>query len=174
MSTQNQETTPDQLLETFRGRSFKSVILFTVIVHAVFICATSIPYLTKAFTGKSDSTLSEKERTELAATEAKDALRDIATKHGIKPQDLSTQIAGGEAPAAPKEETPAPTEDPTKPETAKPGETAKPEETVKPGETEDPEKPKSAIEKQLEVKEEGPKVPTIPVEEATEEDLFNK
>ncbi len=168
MSTPNQETTPDQLLESFRGRSFKSVILFTVIVHAVLICGTSVPYIMKAFTGKSDSTLSEKERTELAATEAKDALRDIATKHGIKPQDLSIQIAGGEAPTAPKEETPAPTEDPTKPETTKP------EETAKPGETEDPEKPKSAIEKQLEVKEEGPKVPTIPVEEANEEDLFKK
>ncbi len=164
----NQETTPDQLLETFRGRSFKSVILFTVIVHVVFICGTSVPYIMKAFTGKSDSTLSEKERTELAATEAKDALRDIATKHGIKPQDLSIQIAGGEAPTAPKEEAPAPTVEPTTPETTNP------EETVKPGETEDPEKPKSAIEKQLEVKEEGPKVPTIPVEEANEEDLFKK
>jgi hypothetical protein len=168
MSNPTQETTPDQLLESFRGRSFKSVILFTVIVHVVLICSTSVPYIMKKFTGKSDSKLSEEERTELAANEAKDALRDIATKHGIKPQDLSARIAGGEAPAAPKEETPAPAVEPTKPETTKP------EETTKSGETEDPEKPKSTIEKQLEAKEEGPKVPTIPVEEATEEDLFNK
>jgi hypothetical protein len=162
MTTPSQETTPDQLLESFRGRSFKSVILFTVIVHVVFIGATSVPYLMKLFTGDPISKLNEEERTEIAAREATDAIRDIATKHGIKPQDLSTRIAGGAAPAAPKKEVAAPKEEPTSSETAPP--------VV----TEEPEKPKSAVEKQLDVKEEGPKVPTIPVEEATEEDLFGK
>jgi len=162
MTTQPQEITPDQLLESFRGRSFKSVILFTVIVHVVFIGATSVPYLMKLFTGDSASKLSENERTEIAAREANDALRDIATKHGIKPQDLSARIAGGAAPATPKKEAAAPAEEPTSPETAQP------EVAV------EPEKPKSTVEKQLDVKEEGPKVPTIPVEEANEEDLFDK
>ncbi|MES2983329.1 MAG: hypothetical protein V4727_13530 [Verrucomicrobiota bacterium] len=162
MSTQNQETTPDQLLESFRGRSLKSVILFTVIAHIVVISATSVPYLMKSLTGKSASKLSEKDRTELAAREATEALSDIAKKHGLKPQDLSTRIAGGAAPAAPKKEAPSPTAEPATPETAQPQDAV------------EPEKPKSAIEEQLEVKEEGPKVPTIPVEEASEEDLFNK
>jgi hypothetical protein len=162
MSTQNQEISPDQLLQSFRGRSFKSVILFTVIVHVVVIGATSVPYLMKSITGKSDSKLSEADRTEVAAREATDALREIATKHGIKPQDLSTRIAGGAAPAAPKEETPAPAVESTTPEATQPEAT---------GETE---KPKSAIEKELEVKEEGPKVPAISVEEASDEDLFGK
>lgn len=162
MTTQTKEITPDQLLESFRGRSFKSVILFTVIVHVVFIGATSVPYLIKLFTGDPASKLNEAERTEIAAREATDALREIATKHGIKPQDLSSRIAGGAAPAAPKEVEPTPAKEPVAPETA-PAEV-----------TPEPEKPKSAIEEQLEVKEEGPKVPTIPVEEATEEDLFGK
>ena len=35
MTTPKQETTPDQLMEAFHGRSFKSVILFTLIVHVV-------------------------------------------------------------------------------------------------------------------------------------------
>lgn len=162
MSNPNQEITPDKLLESFRGRSFKSVILFTVIVHAVVICGTSVPYLMKAITGKSSSKLNETERTEIAAREATEALRDIATKHGIKPQDLSTRISGGAAPKAPveKEEEPAPKEEPVvTPETPPNAE---------------PEKPKSEIEKELEVKQEGPKVPEIKVEEATEEDLFSK
>lgn len=162
MSNPTQEITPDQLLESFRGRSFKSVILFTVIIHVVIVGGTSIPYLMKSIAGKSASKLSEKDRTELAAREATDALREIATKHGIKPQDLSSRIAGGAEPKAPvekEEKAPAPEEEPVTPETQP---------------TDEPEKPKSAIEKELEVKQEGPKVPDIKVEEATEEDLFSK
>jgi hypothetical protein len=154
MTTPSQETTPDQLLESFRGRSFKSIILFTVIVHVVVIGGTSVPYFIKSASGKSDSKLTEKERTEIAAREATTALRDIATKHGLKPQDLSSRIAGGAAPAAPKEEAPAPKEDPV---------TTPPEET---------ENPKSAIEEQLDVKEDGPTVPPVPTEEASDDDLF--
>jgi hypothetical protein len=152
MSTPSQEITPDQLLESFRGRSFKSIILFTIIVHLVIVGGTSIPYLIKSATGKSDSKLTEAERTEIAAREATAALRDIADKHGIKPQDLSTRIAGGAPKAAPKAETPAPTDDAA---------TTAPEEAAE---------PKSAIEEQLEVKEDGPAVP--PIEEVEEEDLF--
>lgn len=154
MTTPKQETTPDQLMEAFHGRSFKSVILFTVIVHVVVLGGTSVPYFMRSIAGKSDSKLSEQERTEIAAREATSALRDIATKHGLKPQDLSTRIAGGAAPAAPKEETPAPAEEPAAPA---------PEEA---------EKPKSAIEKELDVKEDGPTVPPVPTEEATDDDLF--
>jgi len=151
----NQETTPDQMLESFRGRSFKSIIVFTLIVHIVVIGGTSVPFFIKTVTGRSDSKLSEQQRTEIAAREATSALRDIAAKHGLKPQDLSTRIAGGAAPRAPKEDTPA----------APQGESEAPA-------SEDPEKPKSAIEEQLEVKEAGPQVPPIPVEEADDDDLF--
>ncbi|MFN7342154.1 MAG: hypothetical protein ACK5TA_02345, partial [bacterium] len=83
MSNPTQEITPDKLLESFRGRSFKSVILFTVIIHIVIVGGTSIPYLIEKIIGKSGSKLNEKDRTELAAREATEALREIATKHGI-------------------------------------------------------------------------------------------
>ena len=95
MSHPIQETTPDQLLKAFHGRSFKSIILFTLIVHIVVIVGTSVPYFMRTLTGKSASKLSEQERTELAAREATSALRDIASKHGLKPQDLRSRIAGG-------------------------------------------------------------------------------
>lgn len=152
MSTPSQEITPDQMLESFRGRSFKSIILFTLIVHVVVIGGTSIPYLIKSVTGKSDSKLTEAERTEIAAREATAALRDIAAKHDLKPQDLSSRIAGGAPKTTPKAETPAATEEAATPE---------PEEAAE---------PKSAIEEQLDVKEDGPQVP--PIEEVEEEDLF--
>lgn len=154
MSTPSQEITPDQLLESFRGRSFKSIILFTIVVHLVIVIGSSVPYLIRSASGKSDSKLTEQERTEIAAREVTAALRDIATKHGLKPQDLSTRIAGGAAPAAQKEEAPAPKEEPAAPA---------PEET---------EKPKTAIEEELDVKQDGPTVPPVPTEEATDDDLF--
>lgn len=154
MTTQKQETTPDQLMEAFHGRSFKSIILFTLIVHVVVLGGTSVPYFMKSIAGKSDSKLSEQERTDLAAREATSALRDIATKHNLKPQDLSNRIAGGAAPATPKEEPPAPTAEPATPA---------PKEA---------EKPKTAIEQQLDVKEDGPTVPPVPADNASDDDLF--
>jgi hypothetical protein len=148
----NQETTPDQLLESFRGRSFKSIILFTLIAHAVVIGGTSIPYLIKSAAGKSDSALTEAERTEIAAREATAALRDIASKHGIKPQDLSSRIAGGAPKAVPKAAA------------------AIPKDAAATPAPEDPAEPNSAIEEQLDVKKDGPKVP--PIEEVEDDDLF--
>jgi len=163
MSTQT-ETTPDQLLESFRGRSFKSIILFTLIAHLVVIVGSSIPYFVKSVTGKTDSTLSEQERLDLAAREANSTLRDIAAKHGLKPQDLSARLSGDTPAATAKELTttpPAPATD--KPTTPTP-EPATP--------STDAEKPKSAIEEKIEVKKEGPTVPPVPSEEANDEDLF--
>lgn len=166
MSTQT-ETTPDQLLESFRGRSFKSIILFTLIAHLVVIVGSSIPYFVRSVSGKTNSTLSEQERLDLAAREANSTLRDIAAKHGLKPQDLSARLSGdtpGAAAAAAKEPTtaaPAPATD--KPTTPTPEPATPPTEA---------EKPKSAIEEKIEVKKEGPTVPPVPTEEANDEDLF--
>lgn len=156
MSTHHQETTPDQLLESFRGRSFKSIILFTIIVHVVIVGGSSVPYFIKMASGKTDSKLSEQERSDIATREATSALRDIATKYGIKPQDLSTRLAGGKAKAT-EEEAPAAEEKPAAPEAEKPAEA---------------EPPKSEIEKELEIKADGPAVPPIPTEEASDDDLF--
>lgn len=161
MSTQT-ETTPDQLLESFRGRSFKSIILFTLIAHLVVIGGSSIPYFVKSMSGKSDSKLSEQERLDLAAREATSTLRDIASKHGLKPQDLSARLSGETPAAAAKEPTTtAPAADkPTTPTT---------EPATPPTEAE---APKTTIEKEIEVKKEGPTVPPVPTEEADDEDLF--
>lgn len=163
MSTQT-ETTPDQLLESFRGRSFKSIILFTLIAHLVVIVGSSIPYFVRSVTGKTDSTLSEQERLDLAAREANSTLRDIAAKHGLKPQDLSARLSGDTPAAAAKEPTtaaPAPATD--KPTTPTPEPATPPT---------DAEKPKSDIEEKIEVQKPGPTVPPVPTDEASDEDLF--
>lgn len=144
------EISPDELMESFKGRGLKTIILFTVVIHAVLLLGTSIPFLKKAVTGKDTSELSERERMELAMKEATDSLRDIAEEHGLNVQDISSNFSdkksfGGAQ--APEVKTPK-----------------IPEETRQ-GETSDP---KSDIEKDLKIKKDGPQIPKV----NEEEDLF--
>jgi len=144
------DTTPDELLDTFRGRSMKSIILFTLAVHAVVLFGTSVPFLWKTIAGSSEG-LTDEQRVQAAVKEATASLRKIASRHGIQPQDLSSQLAGGMRAPAP----------PASPST--PPESTAPPESVSPDD-----EPKSAIEQEIEKVEPGPEVPLIP----DEEDLF--
>ena len=45
------ETTPDELMEDFRGRSLKTIIVFTIAIHAVVLLGTSVPFLVKSVMG---------------------------------------------------------------------------------------------------------------------------
>jgi hypothetical protein len=148
------DTSPDDLLDTFKGRGLKPIIFFTLLVHAVVLLGSSVPFLLSRF-GNGDTTgMSEEERVQAAVKEATASLRKIAEEHGVPPQDLSNSLAGKAAgtptPAAPADEPPSPGPAPT-------------------GDPE-PEPEKSAIEKELEKTEEGPAVPPIPEDE--EVDLF--
>ena len=149
--TQKEEVTPDQLMKHFQGSSLKSIIIFTLIIHAVLIAGTSYHYLYKKVVGEDTSEVSEKERTEAAMREATVALRKIAEVHGLNPQDLSSQLAGGarKSPKAPNKES-----DPKGSQDNPPTES---------------EKPKSAIEEEISTKATGP---TVPNPEEDEEDLF--
>lgn len=179
--THIKEITPDHLMDNFRGRSLKSIIVFTLVVHVVGLTATSTSYLWQLVAGDDSSKLSEEQRVELAVKEATSSLRGIAEKHGLKPQELSDKFAS-KAPKAPKDEaentTPkpadgaAPAGDAPKAETPN-AETPKAEapEGVTPKEETPtvPDKPKSEIEKEISTKAEGPKMPAI---EDEKEDLF--
>ncbi len=147
--TLKEETTPDQLMKHFQGSSLKSIIIFTLIVHAVLLAGTSFPYLYRTIAGDDVSEMSDKEKMEIAVKEAEKALGEIADQHGLTRQDLSSRLASG-APRAPR----APKED---------GDTKDPQSD--PGT--DPEKPKSSIEKELDKKAVGPTAP-----KPEDEDLF--
>lgn len=148
----NEDTSPDDLMESFRGRNLKSIILFTVVIHAVLLLGTSIPFLMKAFTGKDTTGLSEEERMELAMKEATDSLKEIAEVHGLNVQDISSNFSGGKPKSS---EAPEP-KTPEAPGTGQEVEEGDPS-------------PKSSIEEELKVKKEGPEVPKV---EDEEEDLF--
>lgn len=143
--TSIEETTPDQLMAPFRGRSLKSIIAFTVVVHLVVLGGTSVPFFWKTVSGEDSSKLTEAQRIDLAVREATASLRDIADKHGLKAQDLGERFGS----AAPKAEV------------AKVPESAAP--------VDQPKEPKSAIEKELDTKEPGPALPDVKDED---NDLF--
>ncbi len=155
------EKSPDDLMRHFHGRSLKGIIIFTVLLHAVVLLGSSVPYLWNTF-GKGTADLSEEERFKLAAKEADAALRTIAEQHGIKPQDLGERLAGG----APKATAPAPkpTADPATPTPANPVTT--PEASPTPGGQ--PATTPSAIEKEIQKVEPGPTVPGM----KDDDDLF--
>ena len=139
------EISPDELMENFRGRSLKSIILFTVVIHAILLLGTSIPFLKKSIMGRDTSGLSEQERMELAMKEATQSLRDIAEEHGLNVQDISGNFTDGSPKRASQKAPEAPASDPKVPE------------------------PESSIQKELKVKSDGPDVPKV---EDDEEDLF--
>jgi len=137
-------------MKTFEGRSLKSIIIFTVVIHAILLIGTSVPYLMGAVTGEDTSEMSEDERLTAAAKEATAAIREIAERNGVKPQELSSRFADG-APRAP--------------EAAPENEAAEAAlEDTNPDETMESE---SLIEQEIKKVEEGPELPPI-----EEEDLF--
>ena len=152
------ETSPGDLLANFNGKSLKSMIVFTIVVHVVLLLVTSGPYIWRTVAGADSSKLSESERLELAVKETQSAMRRIAEEHGIKPQDLGSHFttSGAASKAAP---------DATPNVESKSATESAPE--VSPSETtaSEPEKPKSTIEKELKEAKPGPAMPT-------DEDLF--
>ncbi|HCI91831.1 MAG TPA: hypothetical protein DHV60_04675 [Verrucomicrobiales bacterium] len=140
------ETTPVELMESFQGRSLKSIVVFTLIIHALILIGTSVPFLIEKVAGKDNSELSEDERIELAVKKATSSLRDIADEHGLNVQDISNQFASGaKKPKAPAKDS-----------------------AKKPTPPADPENPKSTIEKELDVKADGPEIPKV----EDDDDLF--
>ena len=125
-----------------------------MVVHAVLLLGTSVPSILKSVAGKDDFEADARTSARtVAVREATESLRDIAEKHGL-------QTAGSQQPvrrrsrARPPRPPPAADAAPAAPEADAPAGT---------------DEPKSAIEKELDVKADGPALPPI---EDEQEDLF--
>lgn len=160
--TDPRDETPNSLMDNFKGKGLLPIVVFTLVVHAVLIGGTSMGFIKDLFSSTDE--LSEEDRISRAVKEATPVLRDIADKYRLDTQKLSEQFAGGssktdEAPQnVPPEATGTP-ENATGPES--------PESTPEEG-SDTTEKPKSALEKELDVKLDGPKQPTLD----DEKDIF--
>lgn len=142
------DVTPDSLIAHFKGKGIASMVVFTVVVHAVVLIGSSVPFLVESVLGADHSKLSEEARVKSAVEDVTAALRKIAEKHGLNPQDISSQFAGGGSRMAKPDALP---------------ETGGVEPPPK-----EPEREKSDYEKTLEVKTNGPAMPTF----EDEDDIF--
>ena len=89
------EVTPDSLMDQFKGKGIKPILIFTIIVHVVLVFGSSVPFFIRSVMKPDNSELSEAERVKSAVADATSALRKIAKKHGLNPEDVSSQFAGG-------------------------------------------------------------------------------
>jgi len=141
---------PDDLMNDFRGKSVAKIVIFTLIVHGIFIGLFSLG-------GLFDEELDEKEKLDRAVRDGTAALREIADRYKISPAELTQQFtrdAPKPAPAPDRaDEQPAPTTGDGQPD----------------GGT-DPDPPLSDIEKKVREEVTGPTLPDLSADD--EEGLF--
>lgn len=143
--------TPDSLMAHFRGSSLKAIILFTVVLHILVLGGSSIPFLLETVFGPDTAAMNKEERLEHAMREATASLRDIAKDYDLRPQEISDQFGAGSDATGSKAET----------VTAKDAEKSETTEPEAEAADVDSEEPKSTMEKKLEVKEDGPDMPSV-------------
>lgn len=151
----NDEATPDSLMAPFKGMGLKPIVIFTLVVHVVVILGSSIPFFVRKAFSADNAKLTREERVESAVEDATAALRKIARKHDLNPQDISDQFSGKGSRSG----------------NAGGGAAAAVDAAPESADTSDqpPERGKSAYETNLEAQAEGPSVPTF---EDEKDDIF--
>jgi hypothetical protein len=73
--------------------------ILALVVHAVVIVATSIPWLRETFMGSATAGMTEEQKLDAAVREATSTISAIAKEHGVSPQELGARFGGnGKAP----------------------------------------------------------------------------
>jgi hypothetical protein len=122
-------------MRDFRGGGLMRFAILALVVHAVVIIATSIPWLRETFMGSATAGMTEEQKLDAAVREATSKISAIAKEHGVSPQELGARF-GGNGKASP----PASKQ---KPETAP---AAQPATTTAPAATEPPTGPAASPE----------------------------
>jgi hypothetical protein len=150
------DVVPDELMSEFRGKSLGKIIIFTVLVHGIFIGVFSLG-------GLFSEELTEEQQVDRAVEDGMKALRDIAERYeAVTVNDLAARLAGDKPRAA--DSKPQDGDDAA-------DDTAGPDQTDEPAAGDGQEDDGiSDYQRAMEVKEDGPKVPDLDVDD--EEDLF--
>ena len=98
-SAKHEQVSPDALMNDFKGKPIARIVIFTVIIHAIFIGLFSFGYIRNEVMGEDTAELTEDERMDLAVKESTTALRDIADRYDINVRDLSKAFVEGKGPA---------------------------------------------------------------------------
>lgn len=151
-STDRAAVMADSMLSHFKGGGLLKIALFTIFAHIVILGGSSVPFLMETVLGDDTESMDKETKMENAVREATTELRDIAEKYDLRVQNLSSQFAKGAESKRPK---PSQTdEEETEP-------TEKPADDDAEAKNESEEREKSTIEKQMEVKEDGPAMPSM-------------
>lgn len=100
-----EEVSPDSLMQDFRGKPVLTIVIFTVIVHAVFLGAFSYGYIKQDILGIKPKQMTEEQRVDAAVAESTEALQDIADEYKIDFSVLTDRLGTGER-SAPAEAEP--------------------------------------------------------------------
>jgi len=149
------KVSPESLMSDFRARPIFGLVTAALLAHVLLIGVFSMGYLKKQLLGDDTASMTKEQRIDSAVREATTALREIAERHNMNPQEFSSRFGDksthGATPSATTTSQPAATVFTNKPDASS--------------------EPNSAIEKALDKKEAGPQLP--PMKPDKDDDLFN-
>jgi hypothetical protein len=120
-ATRRSSAEPEDLMRDFRGGGLMRFVVLAVVVHAVVILATSIPWLRETLMGSATAGMTDEEKLQAAVKEATSKISAIAKEHGVSPQELGARFGGsGKATTQPSKDTPSKASPPTGPAPAVP------------------------------------------------------
>jgi hypothetical protein len=154
----NDDVSPESLMESFKGVSMMKMVVITLVFHAVVVGGSSVSFLKKSLV-KDDGTKTKEERVTKAMVEATSALRKIAVENGLNPQDISDQFAAGSV-RAPREAATNVVPEAAAVPAPVPASTNQAVPVAVSAETNAAERPKSEYEKNLEKSAKGPDMPS--------------
>ena len=154
---QGDQVSPESLMSDFRVRPIFGLIAVALLAHVLLIGVFSLGYLRTKLLGDNTASMTKEQRIDSAVREATSALREIAERHNMNPQEFSSRFGDKSTRGV-------------KPGTATTSQPANPAITVT-GEPNASDEPNSPIERALDKKEVGPQLPPMKPDE--DDDLFN-
>jgi hypothetical protein len=105
-ATRRSPAEPEDLMRDFRGGGLMRFAILALVVHAIVILATSIPWLRETFMGSATAGMTEEEKLEAAVNEATAKISSIAKEHGVSPLELGARFGGNGKKSTPESKTP--------------------------------------------------------------------
>lgn len=106
-ATRRSSAEPEDLMRDFRGGGLMRFAILALVVHAIVILATSIPWLRETFIGSATAGMTEEEKLEAAVNEATAKISAIAKEHGVSPLELGARFGGNGKKSTAESKTPA-------------------------------------------------------------------
>jgi len=84
---------PDHLMNDFKGRGVSGIFLFTVIIHALLLVGSSLPYIQSTYFDSNPAEIEESKRKEMAFDDATTIVDEIAEKYDMQASDITDRFS---------------------------------------------------------------------------------